>query len=49
VQRRGDTPVDLLLLVGLSAIGFSAVYFISDLIEVAQGNFNVSAGADLRR
>jgi hypothetical protein len=29
-----------LLLVGLSAIAFSAVYFISDLIEVAQGNFS---------
>jgi hypothetical protein len=38
--RRGDARFDLLLLVGLAAVGFSALYLISDLIEVAQGNFS---------
>jgi hypothetical protein len=31
---------DLPRLVGLAAVGFTAIYFISDLIEVAQGNFS---------
>src|ERR1700736_2772283 len=38
-QRR-QTRIDLPLLVGLAAIAFTAVYFISDLIEVAQGGFS---------
>jgi hypothetical protein len=29
------TPIDLPLVVGLAAVGFTAIYFISDLIEVA--------------
>jgi len=37
---RDDTHADLLLVVGLAAIGFSALYFISDLIEVAEGGFS---------
>jgi hypothetical protein len=37
--RRHDS-MDLALIVGLAAIAFSAIYFISDLIEVAQGNFS---------
>lgn len=35
-----DTSADLRLLVGLAAAGFSALYVISDLIEVAQGGFS---------
>jgi hypothetical protein len=38
-QRR-QTRADLALLVGLAAVTFTAVYFISDLIEVAQGGFS---------
>jgi hypothetical protein len=38
--RRRQTRIDLALLVGLAAVGFTAVYFISDLIEVAQGGFS---------
>jgi hypothetical protein len=38
-QRR-QTRTDLPLLVGLAAVAFTAVYFISDLIEVAQGGFS---------
>jgi hypothetical protein len=38
--RRRNTPTGLLLLVGLAAVGFTAVYLISDLIEVAQGGFS---------
>jgi len=37
-QRRD--MIDLPLLVGLAAVGFTALYFISDLIEVAQGGFS---------
>lgn len=40
--RRDGTHADLLLLVGLAAAGFSALYFISDLIEVAQGGFSTA-------
>jgi hypothetical protein len=32
--------IDLALTVGLAAIAFSAIYFISDLIEIIQGNFS---------
>jgi hypothetical protein len=38
-QRR-QMRADLRLLVGLAAVAFTAVYFISDLIEVAQGGFS---------
>jgi hypothetical protein len=38
-QRR-QTRTDLPLLVGLAAVAFTAVYFISDLIEVGQGGFS---------
>ena len=38
--RRDDTNADLRLVVGLAAVGFSALYVISDLIEVAQGGFS---------
>jgi hypothetical protein len=38
--QRPQTRNNLQLLVGLAAIAFSAVYFISDLIEVAQGGFS---------
>jgi hypothetical protein len=38
-QRR-QKPTDLLLVVGVAAVAFTAVYFISDLIEVAQGGFS---------
>jgi hypothetical protein len=34
------TGIDLSLWVGLAAAGFTAIYFISDLIEVAQGDFS---------
>ena len=34
------TSIDLPLLVGLAAVGFTAIYFISDLIEIAQGDFS---------
>lgn len=37
---RGPARIDLALLVGLAAIGFTALYLISDLIEVAQGGFS---------
>jgi len=37
---RRATRVPLSLVVGLAAIGFSAVYLLSDLIEVAQGDFS---------
>ena len=36
------TPLDLRLLVGLAAVGFTAIYFISDLIEVGQGDFSTA-------
>ncbi len=39
MTRRG-AGVDLPRLVGLAAVGFTALYFISDLIEVAQGGFS---------
>ena len=38
--RRRDGQIDLPLLVGLAAVGFTALYFLSDLIEVAQGGFS---------
>jgi hypothetical protein len=38
--RRRDMGTDPRRLVALAAIGFSAVYLLSDLIEVAQGNFS---------
>jgi hypothetical protein len=38
--RRRQTRIDLRLLVGLAAVAFTAVYFLSDLIEVAQGGFS---------
>ncbi|MDT4962341.1 MAG: hypothetical protein QOF87_1988 [Pseudonocardiales bacterium] len=34
-----DEPGYLALLTGLAAAGFSAIYLLSDLVEVAQGNF----------
>ena len=37
---RDDTHADLRLLTGLAAAGFSALYVIADLIEVAQGGFS---------
>ncbi len=39
-SRRPDTRIDLPLVVGLAAIAFTALYLISDLIEVAQGGFS---------
>jgi hypothetical protein len=38
--RRRQARIDLPLLVGLAAVAFTAVYLISDLIEVAQGGFS---------
>src|SRR5260370_24578485 len=38
--RRSATGFDLPFLVGLAAVGFTGVDFISDLIEVAEGNFS---------
>lgn len=38
--QRHQTRPDLPLLVGLATVAFTAVYFISDLIEVAQGGFS---------
>jgi hypothetical protein len=38
--RRRQARIDLPLLVGLAAIGFTALYLIADLIEVAQGGFS---------
>lgn len=38
IRPRGTSG--LRTLVGLAAVGFSAVYFISDLIELAQGDFS---------
>jgi hypothetical protein len=38
-QRR-QARIDLALLVGLATVAFTAVYFVSDLIEVAQGGFS---------
>jgi hypothetical protein len=40
LSLRPHDSIDLALIVGLAAIGFSAIYFISDLIELAQGNFS---------
>jgi hypothetical protein len=40
LTRRRDPRAGLLLLVGLAAVSFTAVYLISDLIEVAQGGFS---------
>jgi hypothetical protein len=40
--RVGDAPPDLSRLVGWAAIIFSAVYFASDVIEVAQGGFSTA-------
>jgi hypothetical protein len=40
LSRRRHASINLALTVGLAAIGFSAIYFISDVIEVAQGNFS---------
>ena len=37
--RDGTNP-DVRLLTGLAAAGFSALYFVADLIEVAQGGFS---------
>lgn len=39
-SRRPDARIDLPLVVGLAAIAFTALYLISDLIEVAQGGFS---------
>ncbi|MCW2941350.1 MAG: conserved rane protein of unknown function [Actinomycetia bacterium] len=41
-QRHPPRPrrIDLPRLVGLATVGFTAIYFLSDLIEVAQGNFS---------
>jgi hypothetical protein len=39
-NQRRQTRIDLAQLVGLVAVAFTAVYFISDLIEVAQGGFS---------
>jgi hypothetical protein len=38
--QRHQTRQDLPLLVGLATVALTAVYFISDLIEVAQGGFS---------
>jgi hypothetical protein len=38
-NQRRQTRIGLPQLVGLAAVAFTAVYFISDLIEVAQGGF----------
>jgi hypothetical protein len=40
IPWRRETQIDLPLLVGLATVGFTALYFISDLIEVAQGGFS---------
>lgn len=39
-SARSGPRIDLPLLVGLAAVGFTALYLISDLIEVAQGGFS---------
>jgi hypothetical protein len=39
-SRRPGTRIDLPLVVGLAATAFTALYLISDLIEVAQGGFS---------
>lgn len=36
-----DTRIGIPLLVGLAAVAFTAVYLISDLMEVAQGDFSI--------
>jgi len=38
-QPTGATP-DASMLVGVAAVGFSALYFVSDLVEFAQGGFS---------
>jgi hypothetical protein len=38
----GNAPLDVSRLVGLAAVVFSAVYFASDMIEVAQGGFSTT-------
>jgi hypothetical protein len=45
VTARGETRLrlpaaDLTLLVGVAALGFSALYLLSDLIELAEGGFS---------
>ena len=39
-SQRHQTQPDLPLLAGLATVACTAVYFISDLIEVAQGGFS---------
>jgi hypothetical protein len=39
-EKSTATNSDLVVLVGLSAVIFPVVYFVADLIEVAQGNFS---------
>ena len=36
----GERPESLSLIVGLVAVAFSGLYFVSDLIELAQGGFS---------
>jgi hypothetical protein len=38
-QRAGGTP-DAAMLVGVATVMFSALYFLSDLVEFAQGGFS---------
>ncbi|MEA2476523.1 MAG: hypothetical protein QOF16_409 [Actinomycetota bacterium] len=40
--RRRKTPDRMPLLVGLAVVVFSAIYFLSDLIELAQGGFSTA-------
>jgi hypothetical protein len=35
-----ETGAGLRLVVGMAAVGFTAIYFVSDLVEVAQGDFS---------
>jgi hypothetical protein len=39
-ELAGGTPDGLSILVGMAAVGFSALYFVSDLVEFAQGRFS---------
>ena len=41
-QKSAVGNADLVMLVGLAAVVFPIVYFVADLVEVAQGNFSTA-------
>ena len=43
VPAEAGAPPGLPTLVGLSAVGFSLAYIVSDLLELAQGGFSPSS------